>query len=130
MKKSISKKAMINYCKVGISMEYGKDKSAEAFEEMSNGIFSVLNELGMINFHTEIKPCKTDAYKVIGSIKNDGNYVANKRIKNFKLVKKGAIIARKNKHFLKADENFYPVLFGEKEYKNILGFEAKKLRIE
>ncbi len=130
MKKNISKKAMINYCNVGISMEYGRDKSMKAYEEMNDGILSVLNSLGMVNLCVKRRLHKVDAYKATGIIKNNGNFIANKKIKNFRLVKKGDTLARKYGQTLRASENFYPVLFGEREYKNMLGFKARRLKIK
>src|SRR3989344_3478812 len=53
--------------------------------------------------------------------------ILDKKIKNYTLVKKNQIYAFIKNKKIKAAEDFYPILFGNKNYKNIFGFAGKKL---
>lgn len=123
MNKNVSKKALTYYCKAGISLEYGKNTSKKLITE---DILVMLSKLGMTKFKKK-KIAKTKFYLITNTLKKNNRYVLNKSIKNFKLVKRGNIIAKSDQKKLKAKINFYPILFGEKAYKDIFGFCAKKI---
>lgn len=123
MDKNISKKALIYYCKAGISLEYGKNTSKKF---ITQDIMAILGKLEMIDFKKR-KRNQTKLYSVTNTLRRNDGYVLNKRIRNFKLVKKGDIIANFGQKKLRATKNFYPILFGEKAYKDIFGFIAEKI---
>lgn len=129
MKRSIGKKALTYYCKAGVSFEYGKDKDKSVFDNIMDDIHIILHSFGMIGKTPKLKKKKyaTDFYKITNIIKKLAGFIVDKKIKNFKLVRKGNIIARNGKEIIKAKNNFYPILFGEKAYKDILGFAAEKV---
>jgi len=53
--------------------------------------------------------------------------IKNKKIKNFKMVKKNDTIAVREGKAITSKKDFYPILFGEKAYKDIFGFSAIKV---
>ncbi len=125
MNKNFSRKALTYYCKAGISLEYGKNTSKKL---IIADILTMLGRLGLTDFKKR-KIIKTKFYSVISTLKKNNRHVLSKNIRNFKSVKKGDIIANLDKKKLRATKNFYPILFGEKAYKDIFGFCAKKITI-
>ena len=73
---------------------------------------------------TKIKPSFFDVYK---SVPKPKGAILDKKIKNYILVRKGQTYATVDKKPFKAREDFYPILFGNKNYDNIFGFAAKKI---
>jgi len=129
MKKSIGNRAFTYYCKAGISMEYGKDKDMGAAKNILNDILIMLKSFDMIKNLTVIKnkKNKTKFYKITGVVKKEHGFITDNKIKNFKLVEEGDIIAKNDIKIIKAKNSFYPILFGEKAYKDIIGFSAVRV---
>jgi len=127
MKNSFSKPSLTYYCKAGISLEYGKDKSKLVYKNSLNDILLILKKLEMIDVNLKKKKNKTDFYKISGSVKKNSGFILNKDISNFNRIREGDIIATKGKKKIKAKKDFYPILFGDKAYKDIFGFSAKKV---
>lgn len=131
MEKKVGKTALTGYCKAGISFEYGKDKSKEAYKETLTDVKKILEGLGMIEGKKNGVPKtahKTEYFEVLGVLARPSGFKLEKTIKNFLLVRKGEIIARNGGHTQKAPRNFYPLLFGPISYKEIWGFMAKKVK--
>ena len=127
MKKDIAKKSFINYCKVGVSLEYGKDGSNATYDNTFNSIMLLLEKAKMVDDKkrkSKSKCRKIDYYKMKGMVKKTRKDVLMKNVKNFKLIKKGDVFATRNGKKLLAKDDFYPVLFGESAYDNIFGFKA------
>jgi succinylglutamate desuccinylase len=127
MKKDIAKKSFINYCKVGVSLEYGKDNSSATYDNAFNSIIFLLEKEKMVDdkrIKSKRKCKKIDYYKMKGVAKKMRKDVLMKNVKNFKLIKKGDVFAMRNRKKLIAEDDFYPVLFGESAYDNIFGFKA------
>lgn len=127
MKKNISDKSLINFCQCGISFEYGKDKNKFVFKNVLRDIMIILARLKMIEKKIIQKNKKIDYYKITGAVVKKKNYVLIKKIKNFKLIKKGESYASFKENKLLSKENFYPILFGKKSYKEIYGFKGIKI---
>ena len=119
---------LISHAKIGIAFEYGKDNDPKVAEKIIDGIKSLLIHIGMIEKlkknETKIKPSFFDVYK---SVPKPKGAILDKKIKNYTLVKKNQIYAFIKNKKIKAAEDFYPILFGNKNYKNIFGFAGKKL---
>lgn len=131
MEKKVGKTALTGYCKAGISFEYGKDRSKKAYEETLADIIKILEGYGMIEEKKKSASRiahKTEYFQVLGTIIRPVDFKLEKTIKNFSLVRRGEIIARHGTHLQKAPRNFYPLLFGEKAYKEIWGFMSKKMK--
>lgn len=123
----IGKKALTYYCKAGISLEYGKDGDRLVYDKILKDIMVLLKKLGMINFKTKMVSVKPELYRINETIKKQNGFKINNEIKNFKLIKKGDLIASSDSKSIKAKTNFYPILFGKNSYKDIYGFTAKKV---
>jgi len=117
--------ALISQAKIGITFEYGKDKDSAAVRKTILGIKKLLAYLSIINFKSNKISNKTVYFNVISRISKPEGYKLLKNIKNYKLVEKGEIYARNGRKRLVAEENFYPILFGEKNYKDIFGFKGE-----
>lgn len=123
MDKNISKKALIYYCKAGLSLEYGKNISEKL---ITKDIMTILSGLEMTSLKKR-KKVKTEFYLVVNALEKNPGYILTNKIRNFKLVKRGDVVANFGQNKLKATKDFYPILFGEKAYKDIFGFCAKKI---
>lgn len=111
-----NKNALISSAKLGFAFEYG-DNSYKTAKKVSEKILKVLDYLGDLNI-----------YKVYNVFKKPKSFSKeNIKVKNFQLVKKGNLVAKKKNKKILAKEDFYPVLFGENRYKDIFGFKAKKI---
>lgn len=127
MPKGIGDKSLINHCRVGVSFEYGPHKSMYTYRRCLQDINRVLFRLGMVRRDTKRKNFKTAYFQVCGTVKKPKGIKMRKNIRNFVLVQKGDILGRVKNSPIFAEENFYPILFGEKAYKDIMGFKAKKM---
>ena len=114
--------ALISQAKVGIGFEYGKDNDKQALKKIITGIKRLLSHLGLIEHAGRKLNIKTSYFNVIQAVPKPKGYKLLKTIKNYKLVKKGQIFARQGKNALIAENDFYPILFGEKNYADIFGF--------
>lgn len=131
MEKKVGKTALTGYCKAGISFEYGKDKSEEAYKETLSDIIKILEGCGMIDRKKKKVSKitrKTEYFKVFGTLARYDDLKLEKTIKNFSLVRRGEVISRMSNRIQKTPRNFYPILFGEKAYKEIWGFMSNKVK--
>lgn len=100
--KATKNSALISNAKVGIAFEYGSDTSRVAISNTVRDIKNLLGYLRVIDFKNK----------------------EHKKIKNYKLVKSGTVYAKYKNKYIKAKNDFTPILFGEKNYKDIFGFEG------
>ena len=126
MPKDYGNGSLINFCN-GISIEYGKHSSAETFEKSLTDITSLMAHLGMIDDYPCKRIYKTEFYEVYATEPKPEGFKLDSHIKNFEYVPKGKVLGSINKGNIFAKESFYPVLFGEKAYKDIIGFKAIKI---
>ena len=127
----MGKTALTGYCKTGISLEYGKDKNEKTYKEALADITKILEGYGMIDGKKKGIPKttnKTEYFQVLGSLVRPDGLNLEKTIKNFSLVRRGEAVARHGDNIQKSPQNFYPVLFGEKAYKEIWGFISKRVK--
>ena len=108
MESSISKgKAMIDYTDCGISIEFNLDTSIQKAKEI---VTNYLKYLGLLEGYA--KKTDQDIYSVYG------------------VMKKGELKLSSLINFKQAEINgelFYPILFGEKEYKEVVCLKARKI---
>lgn len=132
--------ALISQARQGIAFEYGKDKDPKTYNETVRGVSRALLHLGLISRATLSKKrrevCivsnrKTDFFEAHSVLEKPEGFIVKSSIKNFTLLKKGALIGHNPStgFKLRAKESFYPVLFGNNSYKSIFGFIAKKRRL-
>ncbi len=124
----MAKNSLIYHCGAGVSFEYGKDGCAEAYKKTLDDILLILSRLKITGDASTPRGFKTKFYKVTEEIAKPRHCAVNKDIKNFKLVKRGETLCAKRGVKIKAKKDFYPVLFGEKAYKDILGFAARPIK--
>ena len=124
------KNALISNAKIGIAFEYGSDNDDTSLKNTLVGVKRLLTHLKMINGSClggiKTTPTFFNVYKMIPKPKGAK---LDKNTKNCVLVKKGQEYAKIGDKSILADENFYPILFGERKYKDIFGFAAKKLAL-
>jgi|SRR3989344_217148 len=121
--------ALISKAKVGIAFEYGKDKNSTVLKKTVLGIKKLLKYLDIIDFMIPRTNIITEYFDVIASVPKPKGYKLLNNIKNYSLVKRGQIYARNGKKILIAGEDFYPILFGQKNYNNIFGFRGKSIQL-
>lgn len=124
-----SKNSLISQAKIGISFEYGKDNSANTLKKTVLDIKKLLNHFGLIKIKLSKARTETKYFNVVSIISKPKGYILLKRIKSYALIKKGSVYAINRKDELTADEDFYPILFGEKNYKDYFGFKGRNIII-
>jgi len=125
MSKKFSAKSMSYNFKACLSFEYGRDDAPEAFKRTLRDVLVLLSYFGLIDKKIDVGKRKTEFYKIIGTLVKKECF-SLMGVKNFKLVKKGQVVAGRENEIIKAKKDFYPILFGERAYKDIFGFTAKK----
>jgi succinylglutamate desuccinylase len=127
--KATKDNALISQAKVGIAFEYGKDNDQATVKKTTVGIKRLLNHLGLISRKIPKSKIKTTYYDVVATVEKPEGYTLLKTIKNYRLVSKGKVFAKNGKHTIVADQDFYPILFGNSNYEEIFGFKAVKINI-
>lgn len=126
--KATKNNTLISQAKIGIAFEYGKDDDQKAIDKVITGIKRLLAYFEMINFSSrKTKNPKVTFFNVYGTVSKNKNMFLDKKIKNYKLVKKGQVYATIAGKKILAKNNFYPILFGQNNYEDIFGFAAKKI---
>lgn len=111
----------------GIGVELGLHNRKETFINGYNAVLNILKFAGMTQckntptFHSE----NPKIIRVIRHLRKTSSMKLNDKIKNLTLVKKGRILARDGKHTLYAEEDFYPILYGERAYQDVLCWVGK-----
>lgn len=119
--------ALISNAKVGIAFEYGKNGDKKTVTNTVKGIKNLLNHLGMIQTGVTKMNHKTRYFDVYRTIAKPKSARLLSNIKNYRLVRKGEPYARIGIKKTLSTEDFYPVLFGQNNYKEIFGFAARAL---
>lgn len=119
--------ALISQAKIGIGFEYGGDNDSSALKNIVNDLKRLFYYLGLVNNKSKKRKRVTQYFDVTVAVPKPPGYQLSKKVKNYKLVRKGETFAGNGTNFLVADENFYPILFGRKNYKDIFGFKGKKI---
>lgn len=126
-----SDNALISQAKIGIAFEYGLNDSESVMNATVHDIATILMSYGLINqnpFSNPREVSTSSVYNVYDTFKKnfEGSYILSTVIENFKQIKVGQVVCTttSNQEIL-ADEDFYPILFGNNRYKDILGFKAQ-----
>jgi succinylglutamate desuccinylase len=121
--------ALISHAKIGFAFEYGKDKDRKVIKKVVSGIQSLLSHLDMIDpLKIRKKTTRTIFFNVYKTVSKPQNAKLDKKVKNYKLIKKEQIYATTKDKKIKANQDFYPILFGNKNYKDIFGFAGRKIK--
>lgn len=119
--------ALISQAKIGIAFEYGKDNDPDVLKKIVSDIKRLFCHIGLIDIKLRKRRRATHYFNVMSEVTKQKGYKLLKKIKNYKLVRKGEAFATNGKDYLVAEDNFYPILFGESNYKDIFGFKSKRI---
>ena len=119
--------ALISQAKIGIAFEYGKDNDPNTLKKIVADIKKLFKHLGLINIRISKRKNTTKYFNVFSKVHKPKEYKLLKKIKNYKLIYKGETFARRGNKYLIAEEDFYPILFRERNYKDYFGFRGKKI---
>jgi len=119
--------ALISQAKIGLAFEYGKDNDLIALKKIVMDIKKLFYHCGLINIKLSKSKTITQYFDIVSEVAKPKGHKLLKKIKNYKIVCSGEIFATNGKHQLIAEEDFYPILFGDKDYENIFGFKGKKI---
>lgn len=128
-----SDNALISQAKIGIAFEYGLDDSESVMNATVHDIATILMNYGLINqnpFSNPREVSTSSVYDVYDAFKKnfEGDYILSTVIENFKQINLSQVVCTTNSNQeILADEGFYPILFGNNRYKDILGFKAHKI---
>lgn len=118
--------ALISQAKIGLAFEYGKDNDPMVLNKILKDLKKLFSHIGIIANKQKVIPRKTEYFNVYSQANKPKGYKLLKQIKNYRLVSRGQKYATNGKNFILAEDDFYPILFGEKNYKDIFGFMANK----
>lgn len=119
--------ALISQAKIGLAFEYGKDNDLAVLKKIVKDIKVLFYYIGIVANGQRIRTKKTQYFNVDSSVTKPKGYKLLEKIQNYKLIRKGQQFATDGKNFLIAEDDFYPILFGNKNYANIFGFMSNKL---
>lgn len=127
--KATKNNALISQARIGIAFEYGKDNSEIALRKTVLGIKRVLKKAKLLkkDFIDKRAMAPINFFEVRKIVPRPEGCKLLSGIKNYQLIKKGQAYASCGDKKLVARENFYPILFGEKKYKDYFGFAGKKI---
>ncbi|MBU2503482.1 MAG: succinylglutamate desuccinylase/aspartoacylase family protein, partial [Nanoarchaeota archaeon] len=114
-----SGKSLIDFCKCGISLEVGPHGRKENSDEVIGLIDNFLGE----NIYRE----DMIVFEIFKIIKQK---YKNIKIKNFEKVEKNQMLTQDETGVQFAEEEFVPVLVGEKAYHGILCLAARKVNLK
>jgi succinylglutamate desuccinylase len=121
--------ALISQAKVGIAFEYGKDNDPKVIKKIVLGIKKLLKYLQLIDFDVTETKIFTKYFDVVSTVEKPKGFKLLKKIKNYKLIRNGEVYAKNGNTKLIATEDFFPIIFGQKNYKDIFGFKGKKIKL-
>jgi succinylglutamate desuccinylase len=121
--------ALISQAKIGIAFEYGKDNDPNVLKNIITDIKRLFCHIGIIhNMKLSKRKRTTHYFNIISEVKKPKGYKLLNKIKNYNLIRKGEIFATNGKEYLVAEKDFYPILFGNKNYKECFGFMGERMR--
>ncbi len=119
-------RALIGHVRAGVSLEYGRDDDPVAQERIISSILSMLDTLEMTESERVKVGSSPEYYRIVGTIPKGVGFHAHRSVRNFRFVRMGDALASDGEAELKAERDFYPVLFGEEAYPDIFGFMAER----
>lgn len=116
---------MISYCKVGVSLEYGPDKSGRNYKKILKDIKTILSNLNFIEGKKKVI-FKKSLYEVSGVYQVMDKFEQSNKLKDFRLIHKGQAIGQINSVSIKSDSSFYPLFLGKGRYPKTLALISSK----
>lgn len=125
-KKVFGGKEMIRYCRAGISLEYGPNKSGRNYRKILNDVRIMLKNIGLIKgVRKDFR--RKEIYAISGIYRINKSSQPINSLKDFNLIKKGQVIARdKSGVPVLSDRDFYPLFVGKGRYPKTLALISSK----
>lgn len=125
MSEKVGQGSLINHHLAAVSLELGRHGSQYVIKQSWQMVMTVLARLEMTNFKN-LCTNKTDYFKLIGKQDKPKDFKMNK-VNNFSLIHKGDVLGYVGKTSIKATSDFFPALFSQNSYPDIMGFKCKKV---
>ncbi len=125
--KATKDRVLIAKAKVGLAFEYGRDNESRTLKKIVSDITRLLRYLGLVDGRIPTKKVATTYFEVVAPVVKPQGYSLLTSVKNYKFVRKGERIAKKNNRFLVSRHDFFPILFGNNTYPEYFGYRAKKI---
>jgi predicted deacylase len=119
-------RSLIDQVENGIGLELGGYENVGTTNAGFYAVTNFLSSLGMLK-KRKIIAKKQSIYKINGNIYRDEGFIKSRKIKNLQLVRKGTVLGRIANRKVLAERDFYPALFGQRSYGNILSLAAERL---
>ncbi len=120
-------KSLISQANIGIALEMGRDGDQMTLTKTIKGVECLLAHFGLIRQKNSYG-YKTKYFEVFSQIFKPAGAILESHIRNFNLIHVGETFARISKvEEVKAEFDFYPVIFGNSNYETIFGFAARDL---
>lgn len=120
-----SKGNMIDFCKAGVSLEYGPDKTGGNFKKALADVQVILKNLGLLDGDKKLYPEK-ELYTVSGVYTVGDGFVQNNKLRNFCLIDIGQEIGKLGGSAVVSKKEFYPLFLGKGAYEGTLALVADK----
>ncbi|MDO8571804.1 MAG: succinylglutamate desuccinylase/aspartoacylase family protein [bacterium] len=120
---------MISYCKLGVSLEYGPDKTGKNAPLAVRHVKTILRNLGMLTGKST-HFYKKELYTVSRSYTVPKIFLPNNKLKNFIAIKRGQVIGKVKNKIILSNKTFYPIFLGKGRYKKTLALVSKKKEIQ
>lgn len=127
--KLASRKALIDHCRCGVSIETGRHNLESTIKRAARYTENILKTFGFLE--GKRKRVSNFGYFEVTDVffkKEKEKIAAN--VVNFKLVRKGEMVAIGKRRKFMAPYDFYPILAREVAYPDILCLAAKSVKIE
>lgn len=126
--KKFGKGALIDYCKVGISLEYGKKFLLKNPDMPVRDVNALLRYSGLLpqTVKGKKREVKTELFELCGIFKVPGDFRPNKERKEFELVKRGEIVGHSGGSSIEAKQAFFPAFMGKGKYEGVFALMLKK----
>ena len=120
--------ALINYCKTGISLEYGFGKSGRNYNDAVSDVSVIFKNLGIIEGKGRLNKNK-NLYTVFNTYTIKNKFIPHKKLAEFKEIKKGEVIGVHSKKREFSHSNFYPIFLHKGMYPKTLALMARYKKV-
>ncbi|MCX6712779.1 MAG: succinylglutamate desuccinylase/aspartoacylase family protein [Candidatus Vogelbacteria bacterium] len=124
-KKVFGGSSLIDHCKLGISLEYGPNKTGRNYKKALADIKVILRNLKMLPGQVEVYKQK-ELFTVSGTYAVSGQFKQNSELKDFQLIKRGETVGFTGQKPIVSSKSFYPLFLGKGRYPKILSLVASK----
>jgi len=121
--------SFIDYVSCGIGLELGLHGKKETTVSGYNAVIQILQSLGMVGRSLEKVEYKNPRiFRVESHLSHSKAFNPSNKIRNFTLIKKDEILGSNKRSVRKAKYEFYPIMYRQKSYGNILCWVAQRIK--